>query len=194
MRNWILTIILLLFAMPIFAQHNVIEDIPADKPSPWTIGIIGHGYFPTSANSHVIGNGGGVGITSKANINKYFAIQTNIIYTYATTRLSAGRFYTDTALNVLTFDSLLMLQYETARYTPGFVPWVALGIGVDTARYSAFGISDSGVGVHLNVGGGLRYNFKKFYSGITVTYNHDIVTRIGDISGVKLNFEIGYRM
>lgn len=163
-----------------------------------TLGLQGGGFIHTGA-TYDIGNGGGVGLNVKININKYFATLVQLNYTYASYKLYANSSHF--------FDSrtLLVLQRETEQNKNGLVPWAGLGVSFNTGVISVLDnyATVSGYGVGVIVAGGLRYNFKKIYFGANIEYNlavlaTDIKNYYGqsygvDPSGVRVNAEIGYR-
>lgn len=163
-----------------------------------TLGLQGGGFIHTGL-TYDIGNGGGVGLNAKVNINKYFATLFQLNYTYAT--------YKPYANSSHFFDTraLLVLQRETEKDKNGFVPWLGLGITYNTGVISVLDnyATVSGYGVGVIVAGGLRYNIKKVYVGANIEYNLAVLaTNIknyygqnygADPSGVRINAEIGYR-
>ena len=106
------------------------------------------------------------------------------------------------------FDIRLMgiFQYETKKGESGFVPWIGTGAVISFAstkekveeRYVSTGnvyryTNDfSGAGIGYIVALGFRYNFKKVYTGLNFDYT---LTYPGfyDLSGIRLNAELGYR-
>lgn len=163
-----------------------------------TLGLQGGGFIHTGA-TYDIGNGGGVGLNVKININKYFATLIQLNYTYAS--------YQPYANSSHFFDSrtLLVFQRETEIDKNGLVPWLGLGVTFNTGVISVLDnyATVSGYGVGVIVAGGLRYNIKKIYVGANVEYNLAVLaTNIKnyygqsygvDPSGVRINAEIGYR-
>lgn len=163
-----------------------------------TLGLQGGGFIHTGS-TYDIGNGGGVGLNVKININKYFATLYQFNYTYAS--------YTPYANSSHFFDTraLLVLQRETEHNRNGLVPWLGLGISYNVGVTSVLNnyATISGYGFGFIFSGGLRYNFKKIYMGANVEYNlavlaTDIKNYYGqnygiDPSGVRINAEIGYR-
>lgn len=163
-----------------------------------TLGLQGGGFIHTGA-TYDIGNGGGVGINVKININKYFATLVQLNYTYASYKLYANSSHF--------FDSrtLLVFQRETEQNKNGLVPWAGLGVSFNTGVISVLDnyATVSGYGVGVIVAGGLRYNIKKIYVGANIEYNlavlaTDIKNYYGqsygaDPSGVRINGEIGLR-
>ena len=163
-----------------------------------TFGLQGGGFIHTG-DTYDIGNGGGVGLNVKFNINKYFATLVQLNYTYAT--------YKPYANSSHFFDTraLLVLQRETEKDKNGFVPWLGLGVTYNTGVISVLDnyATVSGYGVGVIVAGGLRYNIKKVYVGANIEYNLAVLaTNIKnyygqnygvDPSGVRINGEIGFR-
>lgn len=163
-----------------------------------TLGLQGGGFIHTGS-TYDIGNGGGVGLNVKVNINKYFATLYQFNYTYAS--------YTPYANSSHFFDirALLVFQRETEQNKNGLVPWAGLGVSYNTGVISVLDnyATVSGYGVGVIVAGGLRYNIKKIYVGANIEYNlavlaTDIKNYYGqsigvDPSGVRINAEIGYR-
>ena len=177
------------------------------KDYPMTIGVYGGAYFPTGYRD-VLGIGGGAGIKYKFNFNKFFAISTDLGYTY-----SSGSSKNST--NTVTwngtshmFDIRLMgiFQYETKKGELGFVPWIGTGAVITFAstkekveeRYVSTGnvyryTNDfSGAGIGYIVALGFRYNFKKVYTGLNFDYTL-VYPGFYDVSGIRLNVELGYR-
>ena len=177
------------------------------KDYPMTLGIYGGAYFPTGYRD-VLGIGGGAGIKYKFNFNKFFAISADLGYTY-----SSGSDKNST--NTITwngtshmFDIRLMgiLQYETKKGESGFAPWIGTGAVISIAstkeqieeRYiysgNVYNYTNDYTGAALGyiIALGFRYNFKKVYTGINFDYT---IANPGyyDVSGFRLNAELGYR-
>lgn len=189
--------------------NKELEDIDKlnYKDYPMTVGLYGGAYFPTDYRD-VLGIGGNVGIRYKFNFNKFLALSADLGYTY-----SSGSSKNST--NTVTwngtshmFDIRLMgiFQYETKKGESGFVPWIGTGAVISFAstkekveeRYVSTGnvyryTNDySGAGIGYIVALGFRYNFKKVYTGLNFDYT---LTYPGfyDLSGFRLNAELGYR-
>ena len=214
-------ILICLFGVLIAAQAGYAEESFSDefnreakdigklnyKDYPMTIGVYGGAYFPTGYRD-VLGIGGGAGIKYKFNFNKFFAISADLGYTY-----SSGSDKNST--NTITwngtshmFDIRLMgiLQYETKKGESGFAPWIGTGAVISIAstkeqieeRYiysgNVYNYTNDYTGAALGyiVALGFRYNFKKVYTGINFDYT---IANPGyyDVSGIRLNAEIGYR-
>lgn len=177
------------------------------KDYPMTIGLYGGAYFPTDYRD-VLGIGGNVGIRYKFNFNKFLALSADLGYTY-----SSGSSKNST--NTVTwngtshmFDIRLMgiFQYETKKGESGFVPWIGTGAVISFAstkekveeRYVSTGnvyryTNDySGAGIGYIVALGFRYNFKKVYTGLNFDYTL-AYPGFYDVSGFRLNAELGYR-
>lgn len=163
-----------------------------------TLGLQGGGFIHTGA-TYDIGNGGGVGLNIKININKYFATLYQLNYTYTSYKPYANySHFFDTR-------ALLVLQRETEHNRNGFVPWLGLGVSYNVGVMSVLNnyASIPGYGFGFILSGGLKYNIKKIYFGANVEYNlavldTDIRNYYGqsygvDPSGVHINAEIGYR-
>ena len=193
---------LLLFVSYSFAQSNsdlqvkINKDtIPAVKePIPSTFGFKGFGYISTGVTED-IGNGGGFGINLRFNINKYFGIGVQGLYTNA-----QDKAYYHTTSNMFDTRLLLTFQKETAYNQKGLVPWLDLGMSVNTGVFSVSGAgSVTGVGVGFVIGAGLKYNFEKFYLGASVDYNLayiSLYTRYSaniDPSALRIYGELGWR-
>lgn len=214
-------ILICLFGVLITAQAGYAEESFSDefnreakdigklnyKDYPMTIGVYGGAYFPTGYRD-VLGIGGGAGIKYKFNFNKFFAISADLGYTY-----SSGSDKNST--NTITwngtshmFDIRLMgiLQYETKKGESGFAPWIGTGAVISIAstkeqieeRYiysgNVYNYTNDYTGAALGyiIALGFRYNFKKVYTGINFDYT---IANPGyyDVSGIRLNAEIGYR-
>lgn len=177
------------------------------KDYPMTVGLYGGAYFPTDYRD-VLGIGGNVGIRYKFNFNKFLALSADLGYTY-----SSGSSKNST--NTVTwngtshmFDIRLMgiFQYETKKGESGFVPWIGTGAVISFAstkekveeRYVSTGnvyryTNDfSGAGIGYIVALGFRYNFKKVYTGLNFDYTL-VYPGFYDVSGIRLNAELGYR-
>lgn len=164
-----------------------------------TLGLQGGGFIQTGS-TYDIGNGGGVGINVKTNINKYFATLIQLNYTYASYKPYAN------SSHFIDTRALIIVQKETTEDKNGIVPWAGLGVSFNTGFFSVLNnyASFNGLGVGLILTGGLRYNIKKIYIGANIEYNlaiisTDIQNYYGqyygiDPSGVRINAEIGFRL
>ena len=86
-------------------------------------------HFPTGYYSHLIGNGGGLGLNYKYNINRYFGIMVDLAYTYASFSQSYDLVNLNTYSHILDIKLALVLQYETLKNKNGLVPWLSVGFG-----------------------------------------------------------------
>lgn len=204
--------LILFFILCSFSAFAQEQNQYVKKVSPWSIGISGFGYFPTATNYIIndnIGYGGGVGLKFKGNINRFLGFATEFNYTYANKDL----------YNVLSLDShiidireSLVIQYETYKGENGFVPWLSIGIGatIYQPEYDVLGVSSAlgdfnGVGFNVNIGAGLKYNFRNFYTGIFVDWTYSLAytnteihllnrsTNAGNLDGVRAGIELGFR-
>lgn len=174
---------------------------------PMTLGVYGSPYFPTGY-SKSLGIGGGVGIKYKFNFNKFFAISADLGYTYSSgsKNNSTNTLTWNTTSNMFDIKVLGIFQYETKKGEAGFVPWIGTGpvlaiastkeeieeryvISGNVYRYQR---DYSGANIGYVLAFGFRYNFKKIYAGANFDYT---IANPGyyDVSGIRLNAEIGYR-
>ena len=209
MKKFLLTCALMLCATSIFAQSS-----GDNRPSPFSVGVVGFGYIPTSGTFEgddydYIGYGGGAGVTLKANFNRFVGLATNINYTYGSKKDIDGMATFNSKSHIFEIREALVVQYETKRDENGFVPWLSLGVGATVHNFgmefeSVAMDSATGVGFNVNVGAGVRYNFKHFYTGVSVDYSYalaysdDFLAISGynasNPSGVRAGVELGFRM
>ncbi len=84
--------------------------------------------------------------------------------------------------HIIDIRESLVIQYETYKCENGFVPWLSIGIGatIYQPEYDVLGVSSAlgdfnGVGFNINIGAGLKYNFRNFYTGIFVDWTYSLV-------------------
>lgn len=200
-------LLFILLSFNVYAQ----EQSNDKKVSPWSIGISGYGYFPTAdifILNDTIGNGGGFGLKFKGNFNRFIGLATEFNYTYA-----GKDFYNLVSLNsnIIDIRESLVIQYEKYKGQSGFVPWFSIGVGatIYVPEYNILGYSSSsdfyGAGFNVNIGAGLKYNFKNFYAGIFVDWTYSLAytntqiyllnrsTNAGNLDGVRAGIELGFR-
>lgn len=174
---------------------------------PVSIGVYGGGFFPEN-DAKGAGVGGGAGVRIKYNFNKFLGIASDFGYTF-----SQGKPKTESVTNIFfnnaskmdthIFDIriLLMLQYETKKNDKGFSPWLGIGPVISIANYreetysyftDKIEYNTTGASFGFIAGFGLRYNFKKFYTGLNCDYTIVSPADI-NLSAIRLNLEAGYR-
>ncbi len=196
MKKFCILLFFILLSFNVFAQDKE-KNYDIKKVSPWTLGISGFGYFPTSEQSLINNNGGGIGWKFKWNFNRYVGLATELNYTYTYEN------YFSSLQHIINIREALVIQRETYKGENGFVPWFSIGVGAtvymatyyNTSRYYYNYNIDSAVGFNLNVGAGLKYNFKHFYTGIFVDWTYSIINKyIKDhLDGVRTGIELGFR-
>ena len=105
------------------------------KDYPMTIGVNGGIYIPTSVSYGLAAGaiGGGAGLKYKFNFNRFFAISTDLGYTYVKGQEQAGFKYTTTS-NMFDIKIMGIIQYETKKDETGFVPWLGTGPVISFAK------------------------------------------------------------
>ena len=177
------------------------------KDYPMTLGVSGGVYFPTSVSYGLSDGavGGGAALKYKFNFNRFFAISTDLGYTYVKGQEQDYFKYT-TISNMFDIKIMGIIQYERKKDETGFVPWIGTGAVISFAstkekveeRYVSTGnvyryTNDfSGAGIGYIVALGFRYNFKKVYTGLNFDYTL-VYPGFYDVSGIRLNAELGYR-
>lgn len=214
-------IIICLFGVLIAAQASYAEESFSDefnrevkdigklnyKDYPMTIGVYGGAYFPTGYRD-VLGIGGGAGIKYKFNFNKFFAISADLGYTYSSgsETNSTDTITWNTTSNMFDIRVMGILQYETKKGESGFAPWIGTGpvLAIASTKeeieeryvYSGnvynYNRDYTGATIGYIIGFGFRYNFKNIYAGANFDYT---LANPGyyDVSGIRLNAEVGYR-
>ena len=204
-------ILILFFILCSFSAFAQEQSQSVKKVSPWSLGISGFGYFPTAdifILNDTIGNGGGFGLKFKGNFNRFIGLATEFNYTYA-----GKDFYNLVSLNsnIIDIRESLVIQYEKYKGQSGFVPWFSIGVGatIYVPEYNILGYSSSsdfyGAGFNVNIGAGLKYNFKNFYAGIFVDWTYALAftnkeisllnrsSSIENLDGVRTGIELGFR-
>lgn len=171
------------------------------KDYPMTIGVNGGIYIPTSVSYGLAAGaiGGGAGLKYKFNFNRFFAISTDLGYTYVKGQEQAGFKYTTTS-NMFDIKIMGIIQYETKKDETGFVPWFGTGPVISFAKsetiqhYSRQDVVFDYNGAYFGyiAALGVKYNFKKAYAGVNLDYT---ITAPGgvDLSGFRIYAEAGYR-
>lgn len=186
------------------AQTNGVKNFFKMTPNDFstTIGAYGTAYLPHTEYNGV-GFGGGGGVRVKYNFNQYLGIISDIGYTYSKGMPVYKYSYIYTR-NAHLFDIrlMLLLQREIKYNETGFAPWFGLGPVISVGYFtneksrlfntSKINTSISGSDFGFIVGFGLRYNFKKIYTGINYDYTIAEPSDI-DMSSMRLNIEVGYR-
>ena len=194
--------------------NREIKDIGKMKYEeyPMTLGVYGGAFFPTTYRD-ILGIGGDIGIKYKFNFNKFFAISADLGYTYS----SGSNGDNNNNSNIWTwkgnatsniFDIRLMgiIQYETKKGESGFAPWIGTGPVISIAstketierNFASFNeitvdnYNYTGAGIGYIIAFGFRYNFKKAYVGANFDYTIALPADY-DVSGIRLNAEVGYR-
>lgn len=174
---------------------------------PVSIGVYGGGFFPENELKG-IGVGGGAGVRIKYNFNRFIGIASDFGYTFAggkqQTDSTANIFFNNTSktdAHIFDIRILFMLQYETKKNETGFSPWVGIGPVVSIANYKTETYSYfvdnlnsdiTGSGFGFIAAFGMRYNFKKVYTGLNCDYTLASPADI-NLSAIRLNLEVGYR-
>lgn len=222
MKKVFFTVLFILSSFLVYAQDNVsvkkesfsdefnreIKDIGklSYEDYSMTIGVYGGPYFHTGY-LNTLGIGGGFGAKYKFSFNRFFAISTDLGYTYSSGRGTYSTNSTRLDVNSHMFDVRILgiFQYESKKGESGFVPWVGTGplLSIASTTESTYNVSTTtatlnykrnytGANIGYILAFGFRYNFKKAYAG--ANFDYTIVNpAYYDVSGIRLNVELGYR-
>ena len=182
--------IFFLMIMLLFSVNCIYADETEKEYIPSNFGFKGFGYISAGTNTD-IGNGGGFGMLYRYNFNKYFGlgIHTNYIATQNSSSNISHMF--DTRF-------LLTFQHETAYNKKGLVPYLDIGLSFNSGIFNITSLgSFKGYGLGFVIGGGLKYNFEKFYVGISIDNNLAFIlnkkySKI-DPSSLRINLDTGFR-
>lgn len=219
MRKFLLVLLIVLSAVPVFAQSNV-SDMQVQNSDnrtwinekykemfPYPITFSAYGFFNYSAlavgqlygvtygiDDHL---GGGGAVTAKISFFRWLALAIDLSYSGA----SYSNTGVDSTFGTFLFSPMLVFQRETLRGQAGFVPWVGIGFSISnnswkiTETYYGQTYSDSiskgGFGFIINAG--VKYNMKNnVFVGVRTDYSASTFENT-TMNNWRLGMEAGYR-